>query len=157
MIAEKPGLAEQLAVAVNASTLTIEVGRETPLEKVAAMGLAGMAMREQAAHAPALIAADLAPLLWRAKHGKDVAAQRRSEGLFADWMCVSWEYFAEIARADPGLLLRFSRRVLEEWISHRCGSCGGGGKQQLWKNGRRTVPVGMDDEGPLRREAPNPL
>ena len=146
--AERAGLLEQYAVAVGSSALVVHENRGGPLDVIVAMAYAGTAQRggmplTAERITPERIAVDLAPTLWRARDAMDKSAYQRAILLLAQWLQAKREYFAEIELADPGLLLRFAGRVIQERIKQTCKACGGFGKQQLGKGGKPQRAVGI--------------
>ena len=146
--AERAGLLEQYAVAVGSSALVVHENRGGPLDVIVAMGYAGIAQRDREPSlpeqiTPARIAVELAPTLWRARDAMDKSAYQRAILLLAQWLQAKRRYFAEIELADPGVLMRFSGRVIHERVKHTCKACGGFGKQQLGKGGKPQRAVGI--------------
>lgn len=135
LTAEKPGLVEQYAVAVNTSDLD-----HRALDIVGAMGFARLELVAAARTPAARIAADLGSLIWRAREGRDKAAEGMMVHAFADWVRASYPWAEEVDLADPGIVERFSSRVIEEWLRLRCMQCGGGGRMQQLPNGRLVKP-----------------
>lgn len=136
---DRPGLGEQYGVAVNASVLEIEPGRGGPLERICEMGYARIEMA--IGDAQRQVEAELAPTLWRSAYGRDNDATIRAGRLFTDWLCLR-PYFAEIELTEPGLVRRFADCVLDEWLTLRCGSCGGSSWQEISASGKRVRPSG---------------
>jgi hypothetical protein len=148
LTAERPGLLEQYAVAVGSGQLVMHENRGGPLDVIVAMGYAGLVQRGGMASnperiTPEQIAVDLAPTLWRARDAMDKTAYERAALLLAQWLQAKREYFAEVELADPGILLRFAGRVIQERVKQTCKACGGFGKQQLGKGGRPQRAVGI--------------
>lgn len=148
--ARKPDLQEQIGIAVNASVLELNVGYEQHLDRVAALGYArtdlttvrtGETTRAPVSSERERIAGELAPLLWRAKFGADDVAQRFCTVFYAGWL-MTGEHFSEINRAVPGLLMRFSRRALYEWMHEICRGCGGTRLQERVRGGQPIRPRG---------------
>jgi hypothetical protein len=133
----RPGLGERYGVAVNASTLELEHGRETALDRICDMAYARIEIAGAAVGEAERIAAELAPWLWRAAYGDDRrTAQTMACTGFTDWLMTK-PYMAEIERVDRGIVHRFAGVVLHEWLSLRCRACGGGGWQGVTPTGKR--------------------
>lgn len=133
----RPGLGERYGVAVNASTLELEVGHESALDRVCEMGFARIGMAASAREESQRIAGELAPWLWRAAYGRD-----RSTGLakaceMFGALLMLRPYMAEIERVYSGTVARFAQAVVHEWLELRCTACGGTGWQGVSATGKR--------------------
>jgi hypothetical protein len=135
---DRPGMGERYGVAVNASSLVSEDGRDTPLDRICEMGYARIEMSAQAQDDAARIASELAPWLWSAAYGSSDRATSRVESCtrFAQWLLLK-PYMAEIQRVDQGIVERFAQCVVHEWLSPRCRACGGSGWQGVTDKGKR--------------------
>jgi hypothetical protein len=120
----KPDLRELLGIAVNAARLVAEEGRETHLDRIAALGLAQHETGEP-----------LSALLWRAKYGKDMRALSEAMRQYAEHLPAAGERAYKLAAL-----------VIVEWIDERCSSCGGVGLQSIAGKKRMRPRVG---QGPL--------
>jgi hypothetical protein len=146
---ERPGLGERYGIAVNATSLVSDPGRDTPLDRIAEMGYARIGMATEAAgDDEARKEAELVPWLWRAAYGRD-----RSTSLvqacagFAELLMIK-PHFAEIERVDAGIVRRFAECVVQEWLSLRCQACGGGGWEEVTATGKRVRPSGRVRNAP---------
>lgn len=137
LTAEQPGLAEQYAVAVNTSDLD-----HRALDIVGAMGYARLELATAAKDDAAAIAGEIGALIWRARDGKDKTAEGLLVHEFASWLRATLPWAAEVDRADPGVVERFSSRVIEESFRLKCMACGGGGRMQVLPSGKRVKPSG---------------
>lgn len=148
----KPGIEEQIGVALNASVLVMDrieaPSAETPLTRIAAIGAAAGRIARNADTAPANarhgharpgdgLEARLAPLLWRLKFGGDATQETALDAarLFRDWLAQHPFCIAHGMSADGVLLLRFAARMLYEWIADKCRACAGTGLQELLRGG----------------------
>lgn len=125
---KKPGLREQIGVAVNRGT-------DVALSKAAALGAATLVLPKEPLPEPAPAKwhdrRRLAEVLWRMKYGDDRVAGREATMLFAWWLR-RHPMIAQLKIApDSRLLLHFAGRVLVEWWHDRCGRCGGTGFENL--------------------------
>lgn len=123
---ERPGFGERYGVAINASSLEDNGALEF-------LGAAGYARLELEAGAPderALIEARLAPLLWRARYGRDGIATIGAIHLFRSWL-LQYPWISEVERVRDGMALLVSSRLLHEWLTSRCTWCGGTGWQEM--------------------------
>lgn len=134
---EQAGLPEQYAVAVNTSDLD-----HRSLDLVAAMGMARLQLAAAANTDAAHHAGEIGGLIWRARDGKDKIAEGLLVHEFASWLRASLPWAAEVDCADPGVIERFSSRVIEERFRLRCAACSGGGRMQVLPSGKRVKPSG---------------
>jgi len=70
----------------------------------------------------------MASLLERAKYGLDRSTVRPAVYLFADYLRQRNEYAHWSIGDGDALIVRFSARVVFEWLHDRCAQCGGGGQ-----------------------------
>jgi hypothetical protein len=134
---ERPGMGERYGVAVTASKLEIEVGKESSLDRICEMGYARIEMSAQAKDEAARIAGELAPWLWSAAYGSFRATSRvEACTRFTSWLLLR-PYMAEINQVDRGIVQRFAECVVHEWLSLRCKACGGSGWQGVTDSGKR--------------------
>lgn len=70
----------------------------------------------------------MASLLERAKYGMDRSSVQPAIYLFVDWLRLRSEYARWGFDGADTLIVRFSERVLLEWLHDRCAQCGGGGQ-----------------------------
>jgi hypothetical protein len=75
----------------------------------------------------------MAALLERAKFGVDRASVRPAVLLFADYLRRRPEYAHWRIDDGEALIVRFSARVVFEWLHDRCAQCGGGGQIPIGK------------------------
>lgn len=143
---DRPGVGELYGIAINAAVLELDPGRESALDRVCEMGYARIAMAF--VEGEGRVAGELAPWLWRAGYGRDRGtALVQACVKFREWLVLK-PYFAEIDRADPGVIQRFAECTVEEWLSHRCVACGGGGWQEVSPTGKRVRPSGRARNAP---------
>lgn len=140
---KRPDLCELFGAAVNASSLVVDPRSERALDRVAAMGMAAAAMargrvdRQQVApgHQVGIpaeegkrderhLVAELAPVLWHLKYGRQVGVQTYAAALFAEWMLIRRKFSED----ERGIAEVFARRLVHEWLHERCASCRGSGK-----------------------------
>lgn len=158
-LARKPCIRELIGTAVNASRLEVRAGHESPLERIAALGAAGLAVRYGAdiedvpiAAAKPLVygtepdprdvlAGDLVPMLFHIRYGDQHGMVPKAIELFARWIAYR-PAFAQYQGEAQRLLGSFAERVLHEWLSDRCTSCGGSGKHQRSQSGKWLKPWG---------------
>lgn len=131
-VLDRPGLGERYGVAVNSPNL--EEGHA--LDVMTAAGFAAAELERQAPDAIGLIEARLAPLLWRAKYGRDGVATMGAVALLTGWL-LHRPFLAEIEYVRPGMTRIVSARALHEWLSSRCSWCGGTGWQEVTRSGKR--------------------
>lgn len=81
----------------------------------------------------------LASLLERAKHGSDRSSVQPSIYLFAAHLRQRREYSTWRVGDGNALLVRFSARVVFEWLHDRCAQCGGGGQIAVGQIGQRNT------------------
>jgi hypothetical protein len=154
--ARKPDLREQIGVALNASTMVMREGVETSLDRVAALGAAGLAVqlgadrrdlpiaacRDQPANEENIIAAELASVLWHIRYGGQINAVPQAIILFATWLSARGRY----SKIDPlkriVLMPKLAACALHEWLSDRCVACCGSGKQERTNTGSWVKPRG---------------
>lgn len=150
---ERRTVHERLGSSLNASVLRTE-GRspnvETPLTHVAALGAAALHIHhgvtrkdaELAAvvaapeHKPDprdVVAAHLASALVHVRYARQYAGLPNTVGLFAQWMGFKVRF--KVIEDRAVLLPRLSARVLHEWLSDRCGRCGGSGRLEVTGSG----------------------
>lgn len=157
VIDEKPDIRELVGVAVNTSVLTLEPGHEGPLDRVAALGAASLAVSTAADRDNVTIAgsrhqvygddldvrdvlvAELGPMLWHLRYGGQYGQIPKAVPLYARWLS-GRRIFDSIT--DAALIERFAARVLHEWLSDRCVACGGSGKLERTKGGSWIRPRG---------------
>jgi hypothetical protein len=84
--------------------------------------------------------AELAPLLWRMKYGRDATAKTALDSirLFATWLAGTTTWRESPVEANQAR--RFAARVLHEWIADKCPACAGTGLQELLRNGMTRKP-----------------
>jgi hypothetical protein len=70
----------------------------------------------------------IASLLERAKYGLDRSTIQPAVYLFADYLRKRSEYAHWHVGDGNALLIRFSARIVYEWLHDRCAQCGGGGQ-----------------------------
>lgn len=158
---KKPDLREQLGVAMNASALAMQrSNQETPLTRIAALGAAALTVqlsadvenvpiggsRSVVYGAPLderdVLVAELAPLLWHIRYGGQTGGIPRAIELFAKWITYR-SLFAKHAGLEHEVLrLAFSSRCMHEWLSDKCGYCGGSRKQERSRSGQWLRPRG---------------
>lgn len=159
---ERRTLQERVGVSMNSSTLRMrgtDPGAETALERVAALGAAGLhvhhgadrlqlrvaAVVMQPAHKPAsddALAAELASLLWHIRYAGQHGYVERAGKLFAYWMRGRGRLAALAQEERDGLLGKLAMRALHEWLSDRCIACGGSGKLEKSRTGSWIRPRG---------------
>ena len=166
----KPGIRELVGIAVNKSNLTFRAA-EGPLDRVAAIGAATLAVRLGADRQDVPIATayagmklngtpiderdalhgELAADLLHIFEGQQLERLPTAVTLFSAWI-VHRRLFAEYAGAEhAGLRRAFSERALHEWLSWRCEACGGTGKQEMLRNGALVRPRGMMQRNQMLR------
>lgn len=151
----RPDIREQIGIAVNASSLVMR-SAETSLERVAALGAAGLAVqlgadrrdlpiaacRNEPISQENTIVAELASVLWHIRYGAQHGAVPQAVALFATWL--SWR--SRYAKLDQArritLLPLLAERALHEWLSDRCVACGGSGRQERTRTGSWLRPLG---------------
>jgi hypothetical protein len=156
----RPNLREQFGAAVNASALTIDTRAERSLDRVAAMGAAAAHVRAgadiegvplvaarsvvqgTAPDARDVLASELVPILWHIRYGGQHAEVPRAIRLFAQWIEYRGPFAAYRGHEHHALRIAFSARVMHEWLSDRCTSCGGSRKQQRSQSGNWIRPMG---------------
>ncbi len=161
----KPDLREQLGTAVNSSTLKLN-GHEGPLERIAALGMAILAVQlgadregQPVAGSRALVhgrapdrqnvvAGELAGLIWHIKYGRQETLVPRAIALFAEYM--TWR--SRLAQVEPRFLAPFATQALHEWLSERCQACGGSGKLERTRSGAWVRPRGAMQRNAVFRE-----
>lgn len=157
MIEDKPDLRELVGSAVNTSALTFAEDHERPLDRVAALGAAALAVTTNADRENVTIAGtrhqvygaqldardvltgELGPMLWHIRYGGQHGLVVRAVPLFARWLSER-RSFAGVN--DAQLLERFATRALHEWLSDRCLACGGSGKLERTRSGGWIRPRG---------------
>ena len=169
--ARKPDICELVGIAVNTSALTLRAGGEGPLERVAAMGAASLAIRLGADHADVSIAtaaaglvlygrepdvrdalaADLAADLAHIRYGRQYERVPSAVRLFAAWIATRGR-FADYAGDEHEVLrFTFADRAIHEWLSDRCVACRGSGKQQRSESGKWICPQGRGQRNAVFR------
>ena len=156
----KPCLRELVGSAVNSSRLTLEEWPERALDRVAALGAASLAVHLGAdvqgvpiAGARALVygaeldprdvlAGELIPVLWHIRYGAQFGMVPTAINLFADWIAYRPAFSEYVGEEHSGIRRRFAERVVHEWLSDRCVSCGGSGKHQRSQTGSWLRPTG---------------
>lgn len=165
----KPDIRELYGAAVNASALTMAEGRETPLDRVAAMGAAQLAVASGAARQGLTVAAvqpevekraragrpgiatslslrerdaleaELSGSLWHLRYGEQISMVPMVATLFATWLCRLDRF-----KDQPAPLMhKFATRALDEWLSGKCQKCGGSKKNERSKlTGSLIKPTG---------------
>lgn len=157
----KPCIRELVGRAVNTSAMKLRQV-EGPVDRIAAMGAAGLAIRLGADHSDVpiatayagiklngtdpdardVIAGELIPVLWHVRYGGQFDQVPTAIRLFSEWI-VHRKLFADCA-TDAHLALRaaFATRLMHEWLSDRCAACKGSGKQQRSRTGQWICPQG---------------
>lgn len=147
---QRPSLMEQIGTAANASRLVMDDKGEHELDRIAALGYAGIEMSSPRAYLGARwsvpetdrIRAELAVMLWRAKAARDDVCRRHAEVYLAELMR-EWPDFAGCEESKVTYTLRpFAARLIWEWIQDKCLGCCGTGLQEpvgksKGKRGRR--------------------
>lgn len=159
--ARKPDIRELIGRAVNTSGLTLRQ-HEGPLDRVAALGAATLAVRLGADRQDVPIATayagmklngtpidardalhgELAAELMHIFEGDQVERLQAATNLFATWIAHR-RLFAEYAGVEHATMrLAFAQRAMHEWLSPHCASCKGSKKQQRSKTGQWLTPQG---------------
>lgn len=167
--ARKPDIRELVGCALNASVLVMRENAETPLQRVAALGAAQLAVQTGAAKAglpiaamdPMLrrrstdmrqlmlhppgdkeqdhLAAELGSLLFHVRYAGQQDALPKAAVMFSAWM----RYRATMRDVTDTELLTLARRTLHEWLFSRCRACEGSAKQEKTKAGNWVRPRGV--------------
>lgn len=139
----RPSVLEQVGVSCNATTLKASEGRETDVDRVAALGAASLVVQlgadrdECSIFGSFKLAADrderdrisgeLGALLIRIKVGQQHALIPQAVHLLRQYMALM-QMFAEYDQLTRSLLIEpFAPHVLHEWLTDRCTRCGGTG------------------------------
>lgn len=137
---KKPDACERFGVAVNSKNLGLGE-RSWAADRIIEVAVATSVMLSRARSAnnnAAIIAAELAPLLWRLKAGGEASFKGRAAVLFGMWMAEMNKF----KREDEATIAPFAERVIHEHLYERCGACRGCGWQE--RNGKRwTAPRGL--------------
>jgi hypothetical protein len=144
---DRPGLGERYGIAVNSSSLEPREG-DSPIDTIGAAGFARIELEGQARNEAERIEARMAPLLWRAKYGRDAVATRDAADLLFAWLQL-YPFVVEVDLVRPGQARIFSSRVLHEWLTSRCTWCGGTGWQERTRTGKRIRPTGQSRNAKL--------
>lgn len=125
---EPAGLMEQVGVAVNTKSLTVDPAHERAVDKVAALGMsAGAVSRERNRFQDRnQIEARLSPLLWTVKAGDQHGHDLRMSILFARWLLIAGKFQPD----QLEICASFAVRVIDEWRDERCRACRGCGRQE---------------------------
>lgn len=136
MTAEKPGLAELMGRAMNATNLASREGQIGPVERIAALAYA-QTNPDSKEHGPLSDAqveidprAQLGSLLLRIKAGRAPGSIPIKEAMQAVDMLTHWvrqqKYFSKWKLHDGrGMLQAFVRQGLAEWLTDTCPDCDG--------------------------------
>jgi hypothetical protein len=157
----KPDIRELVGRAVNTSALKLRQG-EGPLDRVAALGAATLAVRLGADRTDVPIATayagqklngtpidvrdalhgDLAADLLHVFEGGQLERLPAAINLFAAWIAHR-RLFTEFAGVEHEPLRRkYAERALHEWLSPHCAACRGSKKQQRSRTGQWISPQG---------------
>jgi len=130
-VQQKPGLMEQVGVAVNTKNLTVDPDHTRAADKIMALGMAASAVARARNPYPNrnVIEARLAPLLWSVRAGDQRGYDLRLSNLFASWLFVAGKLPSE----RPDQVERgqaFAERVIHELLNDKCAACRGCGRQE---------------------------
>lgn len=166
---KRPDIREQAGTALNSSRLQMRANVETPLDRVAGLGAATLAIQSGAAQQRLPVAAVQPAVLQRSRSMADLMLeppvqsddQDRLAGELgallwhiryggqhnaipqASTLFAAWmRYRPRCAAMSAELLGKFALRVLHEWLSDRCIACGGSGKQEKTERGNWVRPQG---------------
>lgn len=169
MTTGRKGIFEQIGAAFHADRLSMKSNAdagETPLLRIAALGMATAHLRHGAdrerqplatvlasgayeARPQDLVASELAASLCHVRYGGQANAVARSVELFAAYMGYRAR-FAMLADRERILTL-FAARVLHEWLSNRCQACAGSGKLERSPSGQWIKPTGRGQRNAVYR------
>lgn len=159
-IAEKPEICELYGIALSSSNLRIEDGHERQLDRIAALGaasrhvelgadyegttIAGAVITGRSIEARNRLASEIGPMLWHMRYGAQLGLVAPTIRLFGRY-CMARSVFDDIPLEDDRLVWveRFAARVLHEWLSDRCGGCGGTGLQERVAGNAPIRPRGL--------------
>jgi hypothetical protein len=160
VIDKRPDIRELVGSAVNTSALTFAEGHERPLDRIAALGAAALAVTVGADRADVaiassravvygealdvrdVIAGELGPMLWHLRYGGQHELLTRAIPLYTQWLRKRRTFETFTTPEQLLLLERFSARALHEWLSDRCIACGGSGKLERTRSGSWIRPRG---------------